>query len=144
MELFNYLWEDRRVHTFPKSICPKGNVIARLEFELAYYDSTVHTVLLLLEKVIIRLFSSSFVSIKEHTVLFNFEMTTDLKEEKLWIQASETQQNLTLCRIWWMVKGQSKYKLQFFSRPRPPENSGSICLRCWRHKTPHIKNNLQD
>ena len=27
---------------FPKGICPKGNVIARLEFELAYYDSAVH------------------------------------------------------------------------------------------------------
>ena len=30
------------VHTFPKGICPKVNVIARLEFELAYYDSAVH------------------------------------------------------------------------------------------------------
>ena len=30
------------VHTFPKGICPKVNVIARLEYELAYYDSTVH------------------------------------------------------------------------------------------------------
>ena len=27
---------------FPKGICPKVNVIARLEFELAYYDSAVH------------------------------------------------------------------------------------------------------
>ena len=36
-----YRWEDKRVHTFPKGICPKGNVIVRLEFELAYYDSTV-------------------------------------------------------------------------------------------------------
>ena len=27
---------------FPKSICLKVNVIARLEFELAYYDSAVH------------------------------------------------------------------------------------------------------
>ena len=33
-------WEG--VHTFPKGICPKVNVIARLEFELAYYDSAVH------------------------------------------------------------------------------------------------------
>ena len=32
----------RRIHTFPKIICPKVNVIARLEFELAYYDSSVH------------------------------------------------------------------------------------------------------
>ena len=27
---------------FPKGICPKVNVIARLEFELAYYDSAVY------------------------------------------------------------------------------------------------------
>ena len=30
------------VHTFPKGICPKVNVIARLEYELANYDSAVH------------------------------------------------------------------------------------------------------
>ena len=30
------------VHTFPKGICPKVNVIARLYFELANYDSEVH------------------------------------------------------------------------------------------------------
>ena len=30
------------IHTFPKGICPKVNVIARLEFELAYYDFAVH------------------------------------------------------------------------------------------------------
>ena len=30
------------VHTFPKGICPEVNVIARLEYELAYYDSAVH------------------------------------------------------------------------------------------------------
>ena len=36
-------WEDKGGgHTFPKSICPKVNVIARLEYELAYYDSEVH------------------------------------------------------------------------------------------------------
>ena len=35
-------WEDKRVHTFSKGICPKVNVIARLEYELAYYDSAVH------------------------------------------------------------------------------------------------------
>ena len=43
--LKNYLthyWEDKGVHTFPKGICPKVNVIARLEYELAYYDSVVH------------------------------------------------------------------------------------------------------
>ena len=34
--------EDKGVHTFPKGICPKVNVIARLEYELAYYDSAVH------------------------------------------------------------------------------------------------------
>ena len=30
------------VHTFPKGICPKENVISRLEFELAYFDFAVH------------------------------------------------------------------------------------------------------
>ena len=35
-------WEDKGVHTFPKGICPRVNVIERLEFELAYYDSAVH------------------------------------------------------------------------------------------------------
>ena len=35
-------WEDKGVHTFLKGICPKVNVIARLEYELAYYDSTAH------------------------------------------------------------------------------------------------------
>ena len=34
-------WEDKGVHTFPMEICPKVNVIARLEYELAYYDSAV-------------------------------------------------------------------------------------------------------
>ena len=31
--------EDIGVHTIPEGICPKGNVIAWMEFELAYYDS---------------------------------------------------------------------------------------------------------
>ena len=35
---------NKDVHTFPKGISPKVNVIARLEFELAYYDVTVHYV----------------------------------------------------------------------------------------------------
>ena len=35
-------WEDKGVHTFPKGICPKVNVIVRLEYELAYYGSAVH------------------------------------------------------------------------------------------------------
>ena len=35
-------WEDKGVHTFPHGIRPKVNVIARLEFDLAYYDSAVH------------------------------------------------------------------------------------------------------
>ena len=34
-------WEDKGVHNFPKVICQKVNVIAWLEFELAYYDSAV-------------------------------------------------------------------------------------------------------
>ena len=33
-------WESKWVHAFPKGICPKVNVVARLEFELAYYDSS--------------------------------------------------------------------------------------------------------
>ena len=32
---------DKRVHTFPKSIRPKVNVIAQLEFELTYFEATV-------------------------------------------------------------------------------------------------------
>ena len=35
-------WEDKGVHTFPRGICPKVNVIVRLEYELAYYHSAVH------------------------------------------------------------------------------------------------------
>ena len=35
-------WEDKGVHTFPKDICPKVNIIAGLENELVYYDSAVH------------------------------------------------------------------------------------------------------
>ena len=34
-------WEDKGVHTFPKGICLKVNVIARLGFELAYYDPAI-------------------------------------------------------------------------------------------------------
>ena len=37
-------WEDKGVYTFPKGICPKVNVIVRLEFELAYYDSIALTI----------------------------------------------------------------------------------------------------
>ena len=33
---------SKRVHTFPDGICSKVNVIAPLEYELAYYDSAVH------------------------------------------------------------------------------------------------------
>ena len=34
-------WEDKGVHTFPKGICLKVNIIARLEYELTYYDLTI-------------------------------------------------------------------------------------------------------
>ena len=34
-------WEDKGARTFPKDIYSKVNVIARLEFELAYHDFTV-------------------------------------------------------------------------------------------------------
>ena len=36
-----YRWEDKGVYNFPKGIYPKVNVIARLEFELSYDDSSV-------------------------------------------------------------------------------------------------------
>ena len=36
-----FLAESKGVHTFSKGICPKGNVITRLEFELANDDVTV-------------------------------------------------------------------------------------------------------
>ena len=32
---------DQKVHAFAMGICPKVNVIVRLEFELAYYDVVV-------------------------------------------------------------------------------------------------------
>ena len=34
----------RKVIPFPKGVSPKVNVIARLEFELAYYDVTIQNV----------------------------------------------------------------------------------------------------
>ena len=34
-------WEGKEVHAFPKGICLKVNVRARLVFELDYYDSAV-------------------------------------------------------------------------------------------------------
>ena len=40
-QLFYHSWEDKEVHTFPKGIYPKVNVIALLGFELAHYDSAV-------------------------------------------------------------------------------------------------------
>ena len=38
-QYLTHRWEDEWVHTFPNGICPKLNVLKRLEFELAYYDS---------------------------------------------------------------------------------------------------------
>ena len=32
---------NKGVHTFPKGIGPKVNVIVKLEFQLVYYDATV-------------------------------------------------------------------------------------------------------
>ena len=40
--LLKPLLGDKKVHVFPKGISPNMNVIARLEFELAYYDVAVH------------------------------------------------------------------------------------------------------
>ena len=42
MVLFNQSWEDKGAHTFSKGIYPKVNVIARLEYEPANYDSEVY------------------------------------------------------------------------------------------------------
>ena len=36
--------EDKGVHSFPKDTSPKVNVIAQLEFELAYYNVAVQHV----------------------------------------------------------------------------------------------------
>ena len=41
MYYLNHSWEDKGIYTFPNGICPKVNVKARLEFELAYYGSAV-------------------------------------------------------------------------------------------------------
>ena len=40
----SHSWGHKRVHIFPKGINPKVNVIAWLEFELAYYDFAVEHV----------------------------------------------------------------------------------------------------
>ena len=37
-------WEDKGVHNFSKGICPKVNVIATLEFEVAYYESAIQRI----------------------------------------------------------------------------------------------------
>ena len=36
--------EDKGIYAFPKGISPKVKLSARLKFELAYYDVTVHHV----------------------------------------------------------------------------------------------------
>ena len=41
---FTHSWEDKEVHTFPKSIRLKVNVVARLSFKHTLYDSAVHCV----------------------------------------------------------------------------------------------------
>ena len=33
--------EDKEVHTFPKGICSKWNIIARMEFQLTYFEAAV-------------------------------------------------------------------------------------------------------
>ena len=46
-QLWYYLthrWEDKGVHAFSKGICPKVNVIAQLELELAYCNSAVRCI----------------------------------------------------------------------------------------------------
>ena len=41
-----FKWRDKGVHTFSKSIKPKVNLIARLEFELAYFESSTFAITL--------------------------------------------------------------------------------------------------
>ena len=41
MLLFNSRQGDKEIHNFPKGISPKLNIMARLEFELAYYEVAV-------------------------------------------------------------------------------------------------------
>ena len=41
MILLNPKLRNKRVHTFPKGICPKKNITARLEFELANFQFAV-------------------------------------------------------------------------------------------------------
>ena len=40
--LLTHSWEDQGVHTFPKGIFLKVNIIAQLEFEIVYYNPAVH------------------------------------------------------------------------------------------------------
>ena len=43
-QLWNYLadsWGDEEVHAFFQGVSPKVNIVARLEFELDYYDVAV-------------------------------------------------------------------------------------------------------
>ena len=42
MHYLTHSWVDKGVHTFHKGVCPKVNVIARMEFELTYYGSVVN------------------------------------------------------------------------------------------------------
>ena len=47
LKIWHYLthsWRDKRVHSLPSGISPKGYVIARLEFELTFYDVAIHHV----------------------------------------------------------------------------------------------------
>ena len=37
----NFIWKDKVVHIFLKSIRTKVNVIAQLEFELVYFEAAV-------------------------------------------------------------------------------------------------------
>ena len=39
-----YTREEKGIHTFPRSICLKVNVIERLKFELVFYDDAVQHV----------------------------------------------------------------------------------------------------
>ena len=39
--ILTHIWENKGFYTFPQGICPKANVMAWLEFELAYHDSAV-------------------------------------------------------------------------------------------------------
>ena len=44
VQQITYIWENKGIHTFPRVIRPKVNVITWLEFELGYFDVVVQVI----------------------------------------------------------------------------------------------------